>query len=196
MSENSSDQPTVLVVDDNEGIADLYSSQLSAGHTVRTAYGGPEAIEAVDEAVDVILLDRRMPELSGDEVLDQIRAEGYDCRVIMVTAVDPDFDIIDMPFDDYLCKPVDKATLVDAIDHQLTAKQYSETLSELYQAKSKLAVLEAEKPSEELEESSEYQQLEQQAAASQIQAEQLISELDDFEAAFKSIDRHSNKNSP
>ncbi len=186
-------QPTVLVVDDNKGIADLYSSQISAEYTVRTAYGGHEAIEAVDHSVDVILLDRRMPNLSGDDVLEQIRTEGYDCRVIMVTAVDPDFDIIEMPFDDYLCKPVDKGTLLDAIDHQLVAKQYSETLSELYQSKSKLALLEAEKTPEELDESSEYQQLKQQAAATQTQAEQLISELDDFEAAFKSIDRHSNK---
>jgi len=188
MSETTS-RPTVLVVDDNEGIADLYSSQIADTYTIRTAYGGTEAIELVDHAVDVILLDRRMPDLSGDDVLDRIREQGYDCRVIMVTAVDPDFDIIEMPFDDYLCKPVDKQTLLDAIDHQLTAKQYSETLDELYQAKSKLVLLEAEKTPEELDESSEYQQLEQQADASQTHAEQLISELDDFEAAFTAIDR-------
>lgn len=188
MSETTS-KPTVLVVDDNEGIADLYTSQLAETYTTRTAYGGTEAIELVDQAVDVILLDRRMPDRSGDAVLDRIRNDGYDCRVIMVTAVDPDFDIIDMPFDDYLCKPVDKQTLLDAIDHQLTAKEYSETLDTLYQAKSKLALLEAEKSSEELDSSAEYQQLTQQAAAAQTQAEDLIDELDDFEAAFKSVDR-------
>jgi len=188
MSDQNS-KPTVVVVDDNKSIADLYSNQLADVYTIHTAYGGPEALETVDETVDVVLLDRRMPDLSGDEVLDRIRDEGYDCRVIMVTAVDPDFDIIDMAFDDYLCKPVDRETLLDAIDHQLTAKQYSETLDVLYQAKSKLALLEAEKSSEELEESEEYQQLKQRVAATQTQAEELISELDDFEAAFTAIDR-------
>ena len=188
MGENNT-APTVLVVDDNESITDLYSNQLTGEYPTRTAYSGTEAIETIDHDVAVVLLDRRMPDLSGDAVLERIRDEGYDCRVIMVTAVDPDFDIIDMPFDDYLCKPVDKETLLNAIDHQLTAKEYSETLDTLYQAKSKLALLEAQKPVEELDESSDYQQLEQRAAASQTQAEELISELDDFEAAFKSIDR-------
>jgi CheY-like chemotaxis protein len=40
---------------------------------VRTAYGGHEALEELSDDVDVILLDRRMPGLSGDEVLEEVR---------------------------------------------------------------------------------------------------------------------------
>jgi DNA-binding response OmpR family regulator len=36
-----------------------------------------------------VLLDRRMPGLSGDNALNRIREREYDCRVAMVTAVDP-----------------------------------------------------------------------------------------------------------
>jgi len=186
----SSDQPTVVVVDDERDLADLFSSQITSKYSVRTVYDGQSALETIDNDVDVVLLDRRMPTLSGNDVLEGIRAEGYECKVIMITAVDPDFDIIDMPFDDYLCKPINKQTLLDAIDQQLTAKKYHETLSELYQVKSKLALLEAEKSVSELEASTEYQQLKQRTVATQTQAESLVSELGDFESAFKAIDRH------
>ncbi|MFD1641608.1 response regulator [Halohasta litorea] len=192
MSDHEPGTPTVLVVDDEEDIADIYSLQLQDRYTVRTVYGGQAAIEVVDEDVDVVLLDRRMPELSGNEVLERIRADGYDCRVIMVTAIDPEFDIIEMPFDDYLCKPVDKETLVEAIEQQLTAKQYDETVSELFRATSKLTVLKGEMSQDELEDSEEYQRLKETTDAMRSDAESLMSELDDFEAAFKAIDRSSN----
>jgi DNA-binding response OmpR family regulator len=192
MSDHEPGTPTVLIVDDEEDIADIYTLQLQDQYAVRTVYGGQEAIETVDEAVDVVLLDRRMPGLSGNEVLEQIRADGYDCRVIMVTAIDPEFDIIEMPFDDYLCKPVNKETLVEAIEQQLTAKQYDETVSELFRATSKLTVLESEMSQEELEGSTEYQRLKETTEGMRRDAESLMSELDDFEATFKAIDRSSN----
>jgi len=154
-------------------------------------YGGRAAIEAVDEAVDVVLLDRRMPEPSGNEVLETIREQGYDCRVIMVTAIDPEFDIIEMPFDDYLCKPVDKATVLDAVETQLTAKQYDETVSDLFAAISKLTLLEAEKTDTELDESTEYQRLAETVERTRAESKALMADLDDFEAAFKAIDRFS-----
>ena len=192
MSDDSSGRPTVLVVDDEEDIADIYTLQLQDRYTVRTEYGGPAAVDAVDDDVDVVLLDRRMPELSGNEVLERIRTDGYDGRVIMVTAIDPEFDIIEMPFDDYLCKPVDKETLIEAIEQQLTAKQYDETVSELFRATSKLTVLENEMSHEELEASAEYRRLKESTDAMRADAESLMSEFDDFEAAFKAIDRSSN----
>ena len=41
-----------------------------------------------------------MPQLSGDEVLASIRDRGLDYRVAMVTAIPPDFDTLEVPFDD------------------------------------------------------------------------------------------------
>ena len=77
----------------------MYALRLDRYET-RTAYGGREALEAVDGSVDVVLLDRRMPEIPGDEVLGRIRTTGYNCRVIVLTAVDPGPDIVEMHFDD------------------------------------------------------------------------------------------------
>ena len=191
MSQEASDTPTVLIVDDEQEVADVYAFRLKRTHDVRTAYGGQQAVDAVDEDVDVMLLDRRMPEMSGDEVLEAIRADGYDCRVIMTTAVEPEFEIIEMPFDDYLCKPIEQETLTAAIESQLTAKQYDESVSDLYRATSKIAVLEAEKTAEELEQSDEYQRLKESTTDARSEADSLVDEFDDFDSAFKAIDRSS-----
>ena len=83
--------PLVLVVEDEPDLADLYATWLKIDYSVRTAYGGEEAVEQLDDEIDVVLLDRRMPGLSGDEVLTKIRERGIDCYVSMVTAVEPDF---------------------------------------------------------------------------------------------------------
>ena len=53
---------TVLVVDDDPDLADMFALWLNrAGYEVRTAYGGEAALDRLDPAVDIVLLDRRMP---------------------------------------------------------------------------------------------------------------------------------------
>lgn len=86
----------VLVVDDEEAVADLYAARLESEHDVITAYDGERALEVVDDNIDVVFLDRQMPGCPGDEVLDVVDERDLDCRVVMVTAVDPGFDILEM----------------------------------------------------------------------------------------------------
>ena len=95
----SEDTSAVLVVDDERDLADLYAAWLSDEYDVRTAYSGQAAIEAMDESIDVALVDRLMPEVRGSEVVEYIREQGYECAISMVTAVEPDFDIIEMGLD-------------------------------------------------------------------------------------------------
>ncbi|MFB6156520.1 MAG: response regulator transcription factor [Haloferacaceae archaeon] len=110
MADSDGTRATVLVVDDERAVADACSLLLRQEYDVRTAYGGKEALEAVDDDVDVMLLDRRMPDISGDGVLNELRVRGIDRAVIMLTAVEPSLAVADMAFDDYLRKPVDRAT--------------------------------------------------------------------------------------
>lgn len=147
---------TLLIVDDEKEVADAYALRLRQRYgDVRTAYGGQEALAEIEESIDVVLLDRRMP-FSGDKVLTEIREREYDCRVIMVTAIDPGFDIVDMPFDDYLCKPIAKDDLFAAVDQQLEAASFDDPLTEFFSLIAKLAVLEAERSPEQLDASSAY----------------------------------------
>ncbi|ERH08212.1 MAG: response regulator containing CheY-like receiver, AAA-type ATPase, and DNA-binding domain protein [Halonotius sp. J07HN4] len=183
MGTSPTDEPRILVVDDEESIPDLYEARLDDKYDVLKAYGGVEATKKIDDTVDVVTLDRRMPDLNGGEVLAQIRAGEYNCRVVMVTAVEPAADIVEMEFDDYLNKPVDKQTLVEAIEHQLTVREYSETFQELSQSSSKINALEEQKDRNELEKLQSYQDLKDKVENLRAQQDNLLEELDYFEAA-------------
>jgi CheY-like chemotaxis protein len=178
---------TVLVVDDESAVADAYTAQLDTRYDVRTAYGGEEALETVDESVDVVLLDRRMPDLTGDAVLDHIREREMDCRVVMVTAVDPDFDILDMPFEDYLCKPVDRSDLIDAIETQLAADSYDEQVDEFLELNTKIGLLQEEKPARALEDEPEVQQMQERAEELKSDLDETVMQFDDAAHAFKDL---------
>jgi len=180
---------TVLVVDDESEVADVYALRLRNQYGTETAYGGAQALDRLDDDIDVVLLDRRMPDIGGDEVLEEIRERDISTRVIMITAVDPDFDIIDMPFDDYLCKPVEKDDLVAAIDQQLAARRYDDRLTEYLEVTSKLALLEGEKTAQSLEENEGVDALERRAEKLKSGMDDALGEFDDIETAFKDISR-------
>lgn len=183
-------KPTVLVVDDERKVADAYALRLQDRYDVTTAYGGQEALELISAETDVVLLDRRMPGVSGDEVLRTVRDRGIDCRVVILTAVDPGFDILDMPFDDYLCKPVDRENLFDAINQQLRIIAY-DTLTEYFELASKRAVLEAELPGSKLQESEQYETVENRLEELERRLRGLLDDFQEIKDTFTSIDREA-----
>jgi DNA-binding response OmpR family regulator len=182
------DEATVLVVDDEEGLADLYAIWLRDRYTVETAYDGEAALTALDEDVDVVLLDRQMPGVSGDDVLDTIRERGLDCRVAMVTAVEPELDIVDLGFDDYLRKPVDRETLRETVDRLLRRSAYDETVQRYFAAARKHALLtESNDPS--VTESAEFETLEDRLDDLRSRLDDVVDEFDedDYEVLFRRL---------
>jgi DNA-binding response OmpR family regulator len=175
----SDEPPTVLVVEDERDLADLYATWLQDSYRVRIANGGREALEKVDDEVKVALLDRRMPDLSGDEVLDAIRERGIDCRVAMVTAVEPDFDVVDMGFDDYLVKPVSREDLEQVVSNLLIRAEYDEGIQRLFSLTSKKALLESEKDPAVLGDVDEYQDLLDDIDTLRAELDEKISKLND-----------------
>lgn len=186
--------PVVLVVDDEPELASLFATWLDDQWTARVAHDGEEALSRIDEEVAVVLLDRRMPGTSGDEVLGTIRERGYDCPVIMVTAIDPDFDIIEMGFDDYLLKPVSADELKETVERVHRRSEYDEIMREYYSLASKRAVLQTEKSCSELERNEEFQRLESRLTALRESVDEAIEGLqthEDFAAAFRDLDTGS-----
>ncbi len=186
--EPSADEATVLVVDDEEGLADLYAIWLRDRHTVETAYDGEAALDALDEDVDVVLLDRQMPGVSGDDVLETIRERSLDCRVAMVTAVEPELDIVDLGFDDYLRKPVDRETRRETVDRLLRRSAYDETVQRYFAAARKHALLtESNDPS--VTESAEFETLEDRLDDLRSRLDDVVDDFDedDYEVLFRRL---------
>jgi DNA-binding response OmpR family regulator len=142
---SDADRPVVLIVEDEPDVAETYRLWLDADYVVRMAHSGDEGLDELDESVDVVLLDRMMPGLSGDEVLERIRDRELDCRVAMVTAVEPDFDILEMGFDAYLCKPIKSDQLHETVENLIGRSEYDDLLQEYYSLVEKQATLEAAK---------------------------------------------------
>ncbi len=182
--------PVVLVVEDDRQLADLYTDWLAEIYAVRTAYDGDSALRLLDNEVDVVLLDRLMPDLSGDTVLETVRARDLDCRVAMVTAVKPDFDIVEMGFDEYLVKPVYRDDLSQTVETLLTRAAYVEQFREYHALADKRVVLETEKTDAELDASDEYTALTTKLVRLREQLENAESKWttrDDFGTVFRRI---------
>ena len=162
---SGTDDPVVLVVEDEPDVGETYEMWLASDYEVRRAASGVAALETLDEDVDVVLLDRMMPGMSGNEVLAELRERGHDARVAMVTAVDPDFDIVEMGFDDYVTKPPTREALVETITDLLERNERADRVREYQSLLSKRTLLETEKSEAELAESDAYARLEERIEA-------------------------------
>ena len=136
------DQETVFVVDDEEDIILFYKGILEDEYHVRAATSGPEALQKIDCSVDVVLLDRTMPEMSGDELLGILREEGLDVQIAMVTSVKPTEEVVDIPFDGYMTKPVTGNEVLGLVNTLMTRKEYHRASQELFRCVSKKTALE------------------------------------------------------
>ena len=135
--------PTVLIVDDETDLTTLYAAWLESEYDVRTATSGSEALAALDGGIDVALLDRRMPETSGDEVLAEIRRQDIGAQVAMLTAVEPDASITEMQFDDYVTKPVERQEVHATVEVLLERQAYDRHSRKFFSLASKKAALES-----------------------------------------------------
>ena len=115
---------SVLVVDDEPDIRLIARVVLtSAGHDVEEAGSAAEALACVetssnDQALDVIVLDVRLPDMDGWQVLDRLRAGGYDVPVVLFTAdvrVNDDLPACWRASDQLLKKPFKPDALLAAV---------------------------------------------------------------------------------
>ena len=102
------DRPTVLVIDDDARVRELSAATLGPEYDVVLAEDGQKGLRALyEQRPDVVLLDVRMPGMSGYEVCRRIR-EVSDVPILMVSAHRDDDDVtrgLDAGADDYVVKP-------------------------------------------------------------------------------------------
>src|SRR5687767_13811535 len=105
-------RPMLVVVDDEQGILDVVSRFAKrAGYEVVTCSGGREAMSQIQARhADLAMVDLRMPDVGGLEVLRAIRETNPQCQAVLMTGfatVDTAVEAIKLGAMDYLSKPLD-----------------------------------------------------------------------------------------
>lgn len=106
---------TVLFVDDEPELLDIYKIRYGSEYEVLTAKSGMEALETFDDHIDIAFFDRRMPGMSGDEAICEIRKDGYQTPIGIISAVDAEANI-EIDYDVYITKPIDEDRIREAIE--------------------------------------------------------------------------------
>lgn len=158
---NANEPPTVLIVEDNTELAELYAIWLKDSYRIELAHNCDMTYEKIDDSIDIVLLDRNLPGGTGDEILAKIREIGLDCRVAMVTGEDPSLDILGLDFDEYLCKPVSCKELTGTVSRLVTRTNIRDAITEFEMLNSKKALVETHCSPEELAASDQYSSIEE-----------------------------------
>ena len=127
----------LLIVDDNELNRDMLARRLARkGYDILLADSARDLPQRVkEEAIDLVLLDIEMPEISGLEALTTLRQtySPIELPIIMVTAKDQSDDVVkalNLGANDYVTKPIDFAVALARIGTQLSHKRAQEGLRE------------------------------------------------------------------
>ncbi len=107
----------LLLIEDERRMAEALAQVLGKNnYAVDTAHDGEDGLnQALTGLYDIIVLDIRLPKLSGLELLKRLRAEHVDTPVILLTArtaTDDRIKGLDCGADDYLCKPFETGELL------------------------------------------------------------------------------------
>lgn len=121
----------IKIIDDEEAMRESLAGWLEKqGYQVTTAGSGAEALsQLAREACDLILLDIKMPEMDGLQLLPLIKAENPQVLVIMITAygsIETAVESMKQGANDYLLKPFDPEELILLIEKMIEHKNLLE----------------------------------------------------------------------
>ena len=117
----------ILIVDDEERFRESIARLLKAeGHVVGSAGDGTEALNALaSNDYDVVLLDMKMPGLSGAETFHEIQVQGFDVETICLTghaAIDEATRLLQKGVFDYLLKPASVPEILETVQRAMERK--------------------------------------------------------------------------
>lgn len=151
-------RPRVLVVDDDPRLVGLQRDRLADDYEVDTAHDAETALGALGEA-DLLLVDRRLADGAGDQVIRRAATVAPDSGVVVLTAVRPSLEVADLPVDAYLRRPTTGPELREVVADVLARCDRDEPVREYLALRARRATLEADHPPELLERSDAYRAL-------------------------------------
>jgi two-component system, NtrC family, response regulator AtoC len=121
-------QPVVLIIEDDDAVRTALAKSLEQkGHQVQTAATGAEALQKLESlSPDLVLLDYRLPDADGLEVLETIRRQKPGLTVIMITGfanVEMAVKAMQLGAYDYVSKPFDLEQILFVINKALDARR-------------------------------------------------------------------------
>lgn len=126
------DRKLVLVVDDEPEVTfGLQAFFMAKGYEMLTALNGIDAMRQLRQhAIDLVLLDMKMPGVNGVEVLRFIHAESSRTKVIVITAYDAQFQerVERLGVDGFLMKPFGISALTSTVEQVLSGRHPSRSL--------------------------------------------------------------------
>lgn len=130
------DKQTILIVDDEKKIVELLKetiSKMSKDYKVLAAYNGKEAMAVINkEKIDLLLLDIKMPVMSGVQVLTELHNKKMWLPTIVLTAYNvSDIEVKFQEFGivDYLSKPLDMVMLKSTIQQVLRNREQKDSIT-------------------------------------------------------------------
>jgi len=136
----------ILIVDDERNILLTFGQALRlAGYTTEVATSGREGLERLQtRPIDVVLLDVKLPDLDGLQILQQIREIRKEVPVLMMSGhgtIDTAVRAVRLGALDFLEKPVAKERLLVAVENALRHKAMADELEELRAARGDFAMV-------------------------------------------------------
>jgi DNA-binding NtrC family response regulator len=127
--ESSRAEETVLLIDDDEMIADVSEMILkNSGYDVVSAKSGKEAIEVYKEnhsRIDMVILDMILPDMGGGDTYDKLKEINPGIKVLLASGYDIDYqgrDIMERGCDGFIQKPFNMNEMLEKIRGILTSK--------------------------------------------------------------------------
>lgn len=142
--EKYDEEGKILIIEDDDNQAEIYQKWLKASNTEQVK---PEkALEQKNENVKGAIMDRYLGQKNSDKFLKHL--SKADIPVIICSGVEPSLEDLEMPFYNYIVKPVDKKSLKQTINQ---VKELSKEERNLKALKNKKELLESRKIGENQE---------------------------------------------
>ncbi|MFW6117063.1 MAG: response regulator [Thermoproteota archaeon] len=138
-------------MDDDEGFNRSICKLLETrGHSTVSAFSGEEALQQLEtEDVDLVLMDIRLPDSSGLELLEEVKDKYPDTGCIMITgysSTDTAVESINLEAEAYLTKPIDPVALFEMVEKAIRKREkrvYEQRLEALHRHATMLAEAES-----------------------------------------------------
>lgn len=134
--------PSILVVEADQSLRELYADWCRPVGSVSTAASGLDALNKLrsERDTEIVLTERRLPDATGRELLTGLR-DGTDRYVAFVTSSEPSFELVDLPVDSYLQKPVRAETMRKTLRRFVAQSSYGPPIRQYFALRSKISAI-------------------------------------------------------